>query len=179
MFYNLTDLEYSITEMVELFDGVIPLNWEILHINDRDTNIEFNPILVDDSHGISLKGTEFVGIPKCNMDVLYKNEFTSKYINLINKKFKNATSSSFHYMDKNGFLTWHTNQGESPEKPFRFYATYNDTEGSFFKYIPFGENVVVTINEPVGWYFKLFYVEDELLHCMKSNGNRYSLGMRF
>ena len=99
------------------------------------------------------------------------------YRQKINAHYPNASISSTHYMDKGGFMQWHTNRGESPDKPRRIYVTYNSETGSFFKYVKDGS--VVRYNEPIGWYTKVFNVEIELPHCIYANGPRWSLGMRF
>lgn len=90
-----------------------------------------------------------------------------------------AAFSGTHHIAKDGYMSWHTNQYDSACKPHRLYVTYNDSPGSVFRYILPGTKEVITFEEPVGWYVKIFYIEDELPHCLISRGNRWSVGMRF
>lgn len=157
------------------------LYWKVFPINSPEANCVYRECYSNDDRGLSLKGSYIVTPVPENMDYIHWHDNLELlgYLSNMQEIIPSAVFSSTHYMDANGFMDWHTNKGESPVKPYRLYITYNDSEGSFFKYIPTGSNQVVTFNEPIGWYAKVFYVEEELLHCVKSNANRYSIGMRF
>jgi hypothetical protein len=135
----------------------------------------------DDRKGLAGKGVDF-RLKECRSNMLLINpnsRYVKDYIQLMKDKFYIKDLSGSHYMDENGFIQWHTNQHERPGYHYRVYVTYNEKRGSLFKYILPGTNKVISYEEPIGWYAKVFSIEKELLHCVKANGPRYSFGLFF
>lgn len=157
--------------------------WRIRPISSQEANHVYDPMYSDNERGLSLLDKVIVAPVPENYDYIFhaNNPQLQKYIDDV-KSFlinKDPSFSSTHFMDESGFIDWHTNKGESPLKPYRLYVTHNTLEGSVFKYIDREANEVVTVVEPVGWYAKLFNTDENIVHCVKSNGNRYSIGIRF
>lgn len=181
---NFTKGEHSaiLNEAFDHWNNITPHDMRITPITALEANVPFEERYISDAYGL-----ERLGLPNpvrpapCIMSLItwQQHAATLAYRERIQKHLPQASISSTHYMDKGGYMAWHTNQGESPEKPHRLYVTYNDVPGSLFRYIVPSEGNVITLEEPVGWYAKLFYVEDEFPHCLYANGPRWSLGMRF
>lgn len=155
--------------------------WKVRTLISSDANVIYEPKYSSDEVGLSLIGAVIPSIVPKNFDHIQNsiNEQLKGYLKSVHDYLidKAPAFSSTHFMDENGFIDWHTNTGESPLKPFRLYVTLNKIEGSVFKYI--NNDEVTTIVEPVGWYAKVFNTDDRILHCVKSSGNRYSIGIRF
>jgi len=179
---NLTSRDFAalLSTASAFVGGIDPRKWPVRRLDGREVNAVYNDRHTNEDIGPSLKGGHFP-IPESNWDhiVVPGNTVLEDYLRLIQQIESTASFSSTHFMDADGFMEWHTNKGESPEKPHRLYATYNDAPGSFFRYIPNGSTEVITLEEPVGWYVKVFNVEVELLHCIRSRANRWSIGIRF
>lgn len=135
----------------------------------------------DNLVGLTSKGKDFRNIEcRSNMSLINPNDASLKaYIDYMRLKHGISDISSMHFMDEKGFIQWHTNQFERPGFNYRIYVTYNDKEGSLFKYILPDTDVVITYVEPKGWYAKVFNIEKELIHCVESHANRYSIGLYF
>lgn len=157
--------------------------WQVRPIKSKEANYVYEPMYSDDERGLSLLDKVIVAPVPENYDYIFhaNNQQLQKYIDDIKGCLidLDPSFSSTHFMDENGFIDWHTNRGESPLKPYRLYVTHNKIEGSVFKYIERETGEVITVVEPVGWYAKLFNTDDNILHCVKSNGLRHSIGIRF
>jgi len=184
MQYNLTS-DANLDELLSVaLASAVQFNidsWIRRAIASQEVNKVFNPSHIDDTIGLAMVGTVSVEMPDTNMDIIYHAPNADLITYLANIKALQPTAqfSSTHVMDADGFMAWHTNKGQSPTLPHRLYVTHNAVEGSIFKYIASGSGVVTTINEPIGWYAKVFDVETEFLHCIKSGGLRHSIGIRF
>lgn len=147
------------------------------HLGNRVHDIHDTDNLV----GLTSKGKDFRSIEcRSNMSLINPNDSSLKaYIDYMRLKHGISDVSGMHFMDENGFIQWHTNQHERPGYNYRVYVTNNEKRGSVFKYILPDTNKVISYEEPIGWYAKVFSIEKELLHCVKANGPRYSLGLFF
>ena len=174
------DLLEAAIEAAQKFDL---LSWKVRQITSKEANWPYDDIFSDDARGVSLVGEVIIAPVPENYDYIFYHDNPQLNAYLLSVKDilkdKDPSFSSTHFMDDKGFIDWHTNTGESPLKPYRLYVTYNQSVGSFFKYIDNDSKTVITINEPIGWYAKLFNTDDRVLHCVKSGGNRYSIGIRF
>lgn len=134
-----------------------------------------------DLAGMSLKGFDFrTAECRSSMKLIHPdNTIIKDYVSLMKGKHGIVSFSGCHYMDQSGFIQWHSNQFDRPGFNYRIYVTYNDKEGSLFKYILPDTDVVITYVEPKGWYAKVFNIEKELIHCVESHANRYSIGLYF
>ena len=83
------------------------------------------------------------------------------------------------YKGYNGYMGWHTNSDTPGD---RWYLVYNTKEdSSFFRYIDPNTNKMITKWEPKGWslnHFKLGDYEKPLWHCIYTESNRISFGIR-
>lgn len=164
------------------WDHHLPDDMVIQKIVSPEANCQLDEHYLSDENGLlKYQNPRPIDFPICalNYDLIIwqQHVYTLEYAEKIRAVYPNANISSTHYMDKNGFMQWHTNRGESPERPRRIYVTFNKESGSFFKYVKDG--IVHKYEEPVGWYAKVFNVEKEIPHCIYANGPRWSLGMRF
>ena len=179
MIYNFTETNYDglLNAVKSYWVGKVPDNMKIVELNDVSANVPFINSYISDESGILVE-TNGSNLP-CIMSLIswQNDKLILDYLDLVKSFHPQARISSTYYMKCGGYMAWHTNRGESPAVPNRLYATYNDVEGSVFKYSKNGE--VFTILEPIGWYIKIFSTDVEFPHCLYSNGNRWSLGMRF
>lgn len=77
-----------------------------------------------------------------------------------------------------GRMGWHTNSDGKVDGVLRLYAVYNSTNDSVFSYLDKNSGAIRSIKEPMGWSAKLFSIEDQFWHCVKSNSVRLSLGFQ-
>lgn len=134
-----------------------------------------------DVTGLSSKGIDF-RLRECRSCISImdpRHDLIKNYIEFMKNRHGIVNLSGSHFMDENGFIQWHTNQHERPGYNYRVYVTNNEKRGSVFKYILPDTNKVISYEEPIGWYAKVFSIEKELLHCVKANGPRYSFGLFF
>ncbi len=85
-----------------------------------------------------------------------------------------------------GYMGWHTNHLVAPNesggehKLDRVYFVYNQSEGSFFRYLD-NNGEIITIEEPKGWSINVFtlrIVSPYLWHCIYTPKTRFSIGIR-
>lgn len=182
--FNLTDenlseaLEIACRHWVD-FD---PRFLAVQVLKSPEVNIPFDEAYVEDDAGIRMLDNPYLNDPgtcALNYDLIRWEQHREiiDYLERIQGLFPTASVSSAHYMERDGFMEWHTNRGQSPSKPRRIYVTYNSLSGSVFKYAAKGR--VLTIDEPIGWYAKVFNVENHIPHCIHAHGPRWSLGIRF
>lgn len=164
------------------WENISPFNMTVQRIQSPEANCKVEENFLSDHEGLlRYQNPREIDFPICalNYDLIIwqQDQCILEYRDKINDIYPQANISSTHYMDKDGFMQWHTNRGESPERPRRIYVTFNKELGSFFKYVKDG--IVCKYDEPIGWYAKVFNVETEIPHCIYANGPRWSLGMRF
>lgn len=180
IFLNLTDADWSDIEQIlrQHLEGLSPVDWLVTPYKNTKFPSDHG---YSDAQGLALRGKYPRSPASYAMKAIVWERLPELLAlrNAIQDIIPNAVFSGSHFMTHEGYMSWHTNQFDSAAKPHRLYMTYNASTGSQFKYIIPGDDKVSVFEEPAGWYAKVFYIENEFPHCIRSGTDRWSFGMRF